>query len=132
MTINASAEAVWETISRFGGLEEFIPAVASCSLEGSGVGAMRSLALQDGGMVHERLETLDEAARTLQYSITESPLPFTDYLATMQVRDAGSGQCEIEWSSTFEPDGVSEAEAVEMLQGIYRGGIEGLEKMLGG
>ncbi|OHB73565.1 MAG: hypothetical protein A2V70_20600 [Planctomycetes bacterium RBG_13_63_9] len=131
MTIHAPADAVWKTISEFGRLERFIPAIASCRVEGSGVGATRTLAMQDGVPVTERLEALRDEDRTLQYSILESTLPFDGYLATMRVRVVDDSTCEVQWSATFEPSGIPEAEAIAMLEGLYRGGIEGLEKLCG-
>ncbi len=129
--IDVSADAVWETIRRFGGIEEFLPMIDTCSLEGSGVGAKRTLVTGDGAKILEELILLDDQQRTLSYKILDSPLPFADYVATMQVRDLGENRCEIEWSSTFEPTEAAESDCVEMLTDLYTSGIEGLEKLLG-
>jgi hypothetical protein len=39
--------------------------------------------------------------------------------------------CQAEWSSTFEPAGASEPEAVKVIRGIYEAGFENLRKMFG-
>jgi hypothetical protein len=39
--------------------------------------------------------------------------------------------CDVEWSSTFEPAGASEPEAVKVIRGIYEAGFENLRKMFG-
>ena len=67
---------------------------------------------------------VDGAGRTLQYSIIAGPLPFEDYLATVEVREDGDG-CQVEWSSTFEPKGISEEQASGIIEGIYRSGDSG-------
>ena len=42
--------------------------------------------------------------------------PFRNCLTTMAVRDLGPGQAEVEWSSTFEADGLPASEAAELLE----------------
>lgn len=130
-TIKAPADKVWATIRSFDDVDTFIPAIATCSVEGNGVGAKRICTMQDGGKILERLERVDEEAKTLQYSISEAPLPVSDYLGTVKVRDLGNGTTEVEWLSTMEVKGMPEAELKAMLEGIYASGIEGLEKLHG-
>ena len=131
-TIQASAAEVWKTLSDFNGLPKFVAAIVNSAMEGSGVGALRTLTLGDGGQIVEKLESLDEQAKSLSYSIVTSPLPLDNYLATVQVRDLGGNQCEVVWSSTFEPKGAPEAEAKKVVEGVYSLGFDGLKKLYGG
>lgn len=126
-TIGASAADVWKTVSDFGGIAKLGGGVTSCTLEGEGVGSVRTITLGTGAVIKERLESCDEAAHSLSYSIIEAPLPLKDYVSTMKLTDAGDGQCELAWSSTFEPAGVPEAEAKKMVEGIYHMGIAGYQ-----
>jgi hypothetical protein len=48
-------------------------------------------------------------------------MPVRDYRATMKVVDLGGGRSRLEWSSTWEPDGVSEKRARAAVQGLYTG-----------
>lgn len=131
--IRASADEVWKTISDFNGLPKFITAITKSTMEGSGVGAVRTLKLQDSDQpILERLERLDQEARSLSYSIIESPLPPADYIATVEVKPLDENRCELTWWSTFEPKGASEAEAVKTVEGVYTMGFEGLKKIYGG
>jgi hypothetical protein len=131
-TIRAPADKVWETIRNFNGLPKFIAAITSSNMEGSGEGAVRTLTLQDSDSpIVERLERLDYQARILSYSIVESPLPLEDYIAIMEVRELDKNQCELKWSSTFEPQGVPEAEAIKIVEGVYSMGFNGLKKIYG-
>jgi hypothetical protein len=50
----------------------------------------------------------------------------------VQVTDKGNGTCNVNWSSTFEPKGAPEADAIKVVEGIYRGGIAGARKRVGG
>ncbi len=131
-TINASSEAVWKTISDFNGLPKFVAAVTKSTMEGSGVGALRTLTLPDGAQIIEKLESLDEQAKALSYSIVSGPLPVEGYVSTMKVKELAENLCELEWSSVFEPKGVQENEAKETIEGIYSMGFDGLKKLYGG
>ena len=64
------------------------------------------------------------------YTITDSPLPLANYVATIKVTGEGEG-CKVEWSSEFEPVG-GESEAVDIVQDIYKTGLDNLKKMFGG
>lgn len=131
-TINASPDDVWRVVSDFGGIDNILDVVQSVTIEGSGVGALRTLTMQDGAHVVERLDSQDDQARTLSYSIVSSPLPIEDYAATMSVREISTHECELTWSSTFRASGTTEAAAKELVEGIYAAGFAGLKKLLGG
>ena len=123
-TVAAAANDVWQIMSDFGGLEP-TEMIAGCTLEGEGVGAVRTISLVGGGEVIERLESQDDTARTFSYAIiNDSPLPVKNYLAKVEVSDSGDGSTTVSWSSTFEPAGTPENDVIELIQGIYKGGIQ--------
>jgi hypothetical protein len=128
--VGASASAVWDLLGDFAGVQRFSSGIESCTVEGEGVGAVRTLKMPGGLELQERLEALDAPGRRLQYAIIAGPLPLEHYLATIEVREDGDG-CVIDWSSTFDPKGVTEEQARDMVEGIYRGGIRGVCKTLG-
>ncbi len=128
-TINTSADDVWQTVSDFNGLGTFVAAVANSTVDGSGVGSIRTLTLQDGSQLFEKLERLDDASKSLEYSIVSGPLPVEHYRSTITVTKIGPDQCEVSWSSTFEPKGVSAEQAEEVISGIYKMGFDGLKKL---
>jgi hypothetical protein len=69
--------------------------------------------------IHERLESVDEASRTLVYTIPVNvPFPVTDYRATMRVRAKGAGS-ELDWSVSFTPAGAPEEAARKAIEGMY-------------
>lgn len=130
--IKASADEVWKLIRDFNGLPVFIAAIKKSTMKGSGIGAERTLSFEGGGPpVVERLETVDDQAMALTYSILTSPLPFQDYLAGVEVKAVGPGECEIRWYATFQPKGASEAEAVKVAEGVFGGAFDGLKKLFG-
>ena len=62
--IHAPADVIWHAISRFFEASQYQAGVVNCTLEGGGVGAVRTLTYVDGSTIDERLEALDEAAHT--------------------------------------------------------------------
>ena len=126
-TINAPAEDVWKLVSNFNGLDKFVEAITESSIESSGVGAVRTLTLQDGGKVKEKLESLDNDRRILTYSIVDSPMPIQNYKGIIQVREISDTQSLFTWSSTFETDEGVEDEMKEAMEELYSLGVEGLK-----
>jgi hypothetical protein len=113
--INATADAIWQVISDFGAAGQYLSGIASCTVEGKGIGALRTLTSDDGSTVIERLETLDKVNHQLSYALL-TDTPFRNCLTTMVVRDLGPNLAELEWIATFEPDGIPASEAEQMLE----------------
>ena len=124
---SASAEQTWNLIGGFNALSDWHPAVEQSQLEADG--SIRKVTLGDGTTIFEKLEHHSEESRECRYSIVESPLPVVNYLATLKVSALGEGS-QVEWSGQFEPSGVSESEAVGLVEGIYRDGLDNLKELL--
>ena len=131
-TINADADQVRSLVRNFSELDKFVEAVADCTTEGKGIGAVRTLTLADGGEVKEKLESLDADQRLLTYSIIESPMPIENYSGTMQVKMIKNGKSEFIWSSTFDARDGTEQEMEEALENLYKLGVEGLQQKFSG
>ena len=129
--LSASTGVVWEIVGKFSAIDSWLPPIASCEAGGDTVGDMRKLTTVDGAVVHECLDSIDDDARTYSYSITDSPLPLSDYRATISVAEGDDGFSVIHWSSEFEPVGAPEAEVVAIVEGIYQAGFDALEERLG-
>lgn len=131
--LNVPAEVAWKIVGDFNGLPKFIPAIIQSVTEGKGVGATRTLTLQDGEQIIEKLDHFEEeVSKILSYTIVSSHLPVKDYRAVMQVLRLGKNKCMFMWSSTFIPNEVTEAEAVDLIKGIYAMGMDGLKILFGG
>ena len=128
-TIKAPIADVWKLVEDFGGLDKIMDAVETCETEGEGIGMLRKIPM-GGSAVVERLEECDAGKHRLAYSIIEGPLPFKDYYAVIELASEG-GDTRIDWTGTFEPAGVTEDQAKQMVNGIYSGGIKGFKSALG-
>lgn len=128
----ATAEQVWEMVRSFNGTIKYLPEIAAGSWTGAGAGSTRTVLLKGGAQVVEKVEAIEESEpRSLTYSIVSSPLPVADYLATVQVEQAGGGRSSLTWSGTFKPKGVTEEEAVAAVRQVYRDALQRLENLYG-
>lgn len=129
--LGAGIDEVWKVVGDFGGLLKSFG--MPVELEGpDGIGQVRKIAMGPGDPTVERLESLDDAAKQLQYSIVSGPLPVQNYLSTMQLSEAGAGRTKLVWSSTFDvAEGMGEDDAKGIISGIYKGGIGGLQGIFG-
>jgi hypothetical protein len=110
------------------------PSVRACELvreEGTGA-TLRRIHLKDGGLIVNRLEEMNQAARFYCYSIVESPFSVRDYECRLSVRENGPDACIVEWTSEFTPSGIAEAEAVRLFEGMFEEGLESLKRVLVG
>ncbi|WP_405505466.1 SRPBCC family protein [Streptomyces cyaneofuscatus] len=125
------ADRVWRLIGGFDSLPDWLPYIPTSDL--SEGGRVRTLVNEDGGVIVERLEAFDNAARSYSYSILQAPFPVTGYLSTIAVH-AGEGpdSARVKWSGTFTPDGIGDDEATGLFHGIYADGLAALKQSLTG
>lgn len=121
------AEDVWRLVGGWNALPQWHPAVQTSVLEAGG--EQRRLHLADGSEFVERLEQHDDENRRYTYSIVTSPLPLTDYRATLQVLREGT-QSTLEWTSTFSPANATAAELTKVIEAFYESGFSNLRRLL--
>ncbi len=122
------ADNLWKILGDFSNLS-WVPLVDHHEFKGEGPGMERHMFLDETFAIVERLESLDEATRTVQYSIpVNNPLPIADYFATMTVHESGPDACQLEWSCTWSaPVGMTEEEALDNINAFYASIIPGIE-----
>ena len=123
--IPAGIEQVWKAVSDFVGVIAMMGVPVES--EGDGIGMTRTVAM-GGSAITERLEAIDPEAHTTSYSIVSGPIPVKGYLSTISLDPRGDAATHITWSGRFEPDGISEDEAVKMIERIYAGGVNAIQK----
>lgn len=126
--LDVSASEAWQLIGGFNTLPDWHPSVEKSELTEEG--QVRTLSLAGGGSIVEKLEKIDDKARTYTYSILNSPLPLSNYTSTITIRETDDGAV-MDWSSEFTAIGA-ENDAVQAVQGIYQAGFDNLKKMFGG
>lgn len=128
--LDVSAQQVWDLVGRFNALPDWHPAIEHSELDNGG--QVRKLSLVGGGTIVEQLEQVSDNEHLYTYSILDSPLPVSNYTASIRVRQDASGNSTIvEWSSSFQPAGASENEAVKIIEDIYQAGFDNLKRIFG-
>lgn len=129
--LDVSPEKVWELIGGFNALPDWHPAIEKSELDKEG--KVRKLSLAGGGTIVEKLDEMDDDKRVYSYSITDSPLPVSNYTATITVKEGTDGEnTVVDWSSTFDAKNASMNEAMETISEIYQAGFDNLKKIFGG
>ena len=123
--INASLDQVWSNLGNFAGLKPG-SGIESVDYKGEGVGMIRSIKLSIGTVI-ERLDHYDSEAKNYGYSIIneDSPLPFLNYSATVQLLKNEDNTTTVEWTGTFEPRGIDESQAKTLAYNMYTNAING-------
>ena len=125
VTVNASPETTWKMVGHYDHIDVWHPAVVMVDVTGDArePGAVRVLTLANGARFTEVLLRHDDRDLSYTYKITDSPLPIANYEATLSVRAAPEGKAVMTWSSTFDPKGVSDEQAIEAVSGVYTAGL---------
>jgi len=127
--VAASPADAWAAIADWCSITSWHPVIAECEAYEEDGKTMRKLVTGDGGELIEEQQAMDEDAMSFSYAIIESPLPIADYASTMAVTENGDG-ATITWSSSYSANGVSDEEALELMTGIYRAGLDELSSQL--
>jgi hypothetical protein len=136
--LDAPAARVWERVRDFNGLPRWHPRIRDSRIENGEppdrVGCVRDFHLQNGDRLREKLLGLSDYDMFQTYAILESPMPLTDYIATLRLTPVTDGnRTFIEWSAEFECD---EAVADELVTGIggnvFQAGFDALKRQLAG
>jgi hypothetical protein len=135
--LNAPAERVWRDLRDFNGLADWHPSIASSRIENGHpadkVGCVRNFQLKDGARIREKLLSLSDYEYSYTYTILDSPMDLSDYVATLRLLPVTEGnRCFIEWSAEFDcaPEKVVEL-AETVGGGVFRTGFDALKKRYG-
>ena len=96
------------------------------------VGCIRDFHLQNGDRIREQLLGLSDYDMFCTYSILESPMPLTDYIATLRLTPVTDGdRCFAEWSAEFECDEADAQNLVTTIgNDVFQAGFSALQRQL--
>lgn len=101
--VAAPAASVWAIVGNFAGFPVFIPALAHIEMTGSGVRSVRKKLFKDGNVVIEQLNSRDEAALSMTWSLIYTSLDIGNLWAAMQVEPLDDGRSRATWTIQAEP-----------------------------
>ena len=135
--IDASAQKVWERVRDFNGLPKWHPRIQESRIEDAlpsdKIGCIRNFTLQNGDNIREQLLGLSDYDLFYTYAILESPMPLTDYLATLRLTPVTDGErCFAEWSAEFNCSPDDENDLVNGIStNVFLGGFDALKRHFG-
>ncbi len=136
--IDAPAARVWERVRDFNALPRWHPRIRDSRIEDAlpsdKVGCIRNFNLQNGDNIRERLLGLSDYDMFCTYAILESPMPITDYVATLRLTPVTEGdRTFVEWSAEFDCDAAEEGDLVEGIgTNVFQTGFDALKRHFGG
>lgn len=136
--IDASADKVWERVRDFNSLPKWHPRIRDSRIEealpGDKIGCVRNFHLQSGDNLREQLLGMSDYDKFYSYSILETPMPLTDYVATLRLTPITDGdRCFVEWSAEFNCEPDKEADLVNGIgTNVFQGGFDALKRHFGG
>ncbi|RDJ23342.1 SRPBCC family protein [Bosea caraganae] len=136
--IAAPAARVWARVRDFNGLPNWHPRIAESRIENGEpsdkVGCIRAFSLRSGDRLREQLLGLSDYDMFCTYAILDSPMPLTNYVATLRLTPiTDQERTFIEWSADFDCAPEQEAELVAGIgTNVFQGGFDALKRAFGG
>jgi hypothetical protein len=134
--IDAPVARVWERVRDFNGLPRWHPAIRDSRIEngepGDRVGCVRDFHLQNGDRIREKLLGLSDYDYFCTYSILESPMPLTGYVATLRLTPVTDGDRTFaEWTAEFDcaPD-AEEGLVSGIGTNVFQAGFNALKRQV--
>jgi hypothetical protein len=135
--IDAPIARVWEKVRDFNGLPRWHPRIRDSRIENGEpadrVGCIRDFYLQNGDRIREKLLGLSDYDYFCTYSILESPMPLTGYIATLRLTPVTDGDRTFaEWTAEFdcEPD-AEEGLVTGISENVFQAGFTALKRQMG-
>jgi len=136
--IEAPVARVWEKVRDFNALPRWVPAVRDSRIENGEpadkIGCVRDFHLQNGDHLREKLLGLSDYDYFCTYSILQSPMPLTDYVATLRLTPITDGDHTFaEWTAEFdcaEADGEGLVEGIG--QNVFQAAFNALKRQMAG
>ncbi len=119
-TIAMNAQECWAIISDFNALDTWLaPAVIASTMEGQGIGALRTLTLEDGNKIVEELMELDPEQMSMRYRIIEGNPNLNDYVGAKKVIPINENSAAIDWTSTFKTPQGQDSASYAVIKGVH-------------
>ena len=127
VNLDAPPDKVWDLVGPFGG--DWHPLIAQIKLIGTGIGQLRIIETNDGKKIIERLDAIDNSARSYRYT-NVAGIPASDYTGTFQVKPNGAGST-VEWRARYLGDGQGDLIVKTIVSTLFKTGLESLKQRFG-
>ncbi|KAH7110246.1 hypothetical protein EDB81DRAFT_672135 [Dactylonectria macrodidyma] len=138
--IHASVGQVWGIVASYGGESLWFPNVTKSTLEGFGVGSVRSLWFGNGPKgedawdekpVRELLVSANPATHSLRWQIFNENIGSMESFSTLELRSIDHNTTQMTWSGETDiPDGVERDNLKVFIEAMYNGAMEAIANKL--
>jgi carbon monoxide dehydrogenase subunit G len=97
--VAAKPDQVAELLLDFAGLHRWHHGVEGLTVEGKGVGAIRSYRLGTSD-IRERLDEIADDKRSMQFTVLSHPLPVSDFKVRYVIEEKGAG-ARVHWHASM-------------------------------
>ncbi|GAB7533793.1 SRPBCC family protein [Pseudomonas sp. 3A(2025)] len=101
--VPAEADRVWAVAGDFGGFQAFVPGLESTEMIGQGPGSVRYKRFKDGNFAVEQLNSRDDQARYITWSLIHTSLPVSNLWASMTVAAVDGQASVVTWTIVADP-----------------------------
>ena len=132
--IEAPIETVWAIIRDFNGMPKWHPFIKDSLIEdglpSDAIGCVRNFHLANGGHLREKLLSLSDPDHSCVYTILESPLPVTNYVAGYRLLPiTETDRTFIDWWAEFGVGPADEAQVVDQVRnGTFRRAFQAINE----
>lgn len=142
--INAAPDKVWAIISDYCSIAEWSPMIKSCTADkGSEIGSIRTIELDNGEKIKEKLYKLDAEKKKMLYAMQQlekgrliKGLPIATLSSTITVTDNG-GKSSVQLKGAFyrafsgpqPPADQTDEACTEAVEKLYKSSLEGLKAL---
>ena len=103
VVINTAPANAWAIVGNFGGFDKFIDALTHIEMTGEGVRSVRKKFFEDGNIVLEQLNSRDEEAMLMTWSLIYTSLDIGNLWSSMRVEKISDHSCRVTWDIAGEP-----------------------------
>ncbi len=127
VALDADPDEVWSVIGSFD--LSWHPRVARVRLTGTGIGQLRTIETIDGREIVERLESIDDAKRSMRYS-NIAGIAASQYTGTLEVKPKDRGSLA-EWRVHYLANGQPDIVVKTIVSALQKTGLESLTTRFG-
>lgn len=132
--IAAPATTVWSVVRDFNALPQWTPFVVESRIEmgmrADQIGCIRQFRLKDGGQIREKLLSLSDYDLSCTYSILESPMGVSNYLATLSlIPITDTNHTFAQWQADFDCPANQESALIQQIgEGVFGTAFKALQQ----
>lgn len=131
LVVNSPAVDLWNIVGQFAGFDVFIPALTHIEMTGTGVGALRTKFFRDGNCVVEQLNSRDEQAMYMTWTMIYNTLGIARLWAAIHVETLGAQSSRVTWTIIAEPTDAKQPGFEAFVQAFANSALENVRQALG-